>query len=116
MKQSKIQALHQDKKSYWKQIMEDWQRSGISQQQYCEIKKINFHTFSYWRGHLKGESDEKAGAVKTINKFMPITIVSNDEIKADEELILYLRNGRKIKISKGFDEETLQRLMRCADV
>ncbi len=117
MKKSLVQpVLRQQKKDYWKQIIEDWQKSDLAQQRYCEIKKINYNTFTYWRGNLKNEANEKKETLKYNNKFTPIAIVSSEDVEADNDLILYLRNGRKIKISKRFDDETLHRLLGCADV
>lgn len=117
MKKSLVKSpLRQQKQDYWKEIIEDWQKSELSQQRYCATKKINFNTFTYWRGNLKDEADEEKAPLKCNNKFTPITIVSSEDVETDNGLILYLRNGRKIKISKRFDEETLQRLLRCIDV
>lgn len=117
MNKSTIQRQpNQMKENLWKKIIMDWQTSELTQQNYCHTKKVNFNTFTYWRGRLKSNAAEQKTSLSCSKKFVPIAVVSGDHAVSKDDLALCLRNGRMIKISKGFDEETLQRLLRCTDV
>jgi hypothetical protein len=104
------------KETLWDKIIKDWESSGSRQQAYCRSKKINYNTFTYWRGRLKNTSKSETTSLQTSKQFVPITVLSDYQSELSEELSLHLRNGRWIKIRKGFDEQTLHQVLRCADV
>jgi hypothetical protein len=49
----------QEKAIVWEMHYKDWQRSGKSQKQFCQNRKLNYHVFKYWltifnkNNHLK---------------------------------------------------------------
>jgi len=34
---------------YWKEQIENWQKSGLSQSEFCRRYNLKFHRFVYWR-------------------------------------------------------------------
>ena len=40
--------------SYWKQQVEAWKLSGLSQNQFCKANELSYHRFVYWRGKFEG--------------------------------------------------------------
>ena len=104
------------KQTLWDKIIKDWQSSGSTQQAYCRSKKINYNTFTYWRGRLKSAKQSETTLLQTSKQFVPITVLSDNQREFSEELSLHLRNGRWIKLRKGFDEQTLHQVLRYADV
>ena len=40
--------------TYWKQQVEAWKLSGLSQNQFCKNNKLSYHRFIYWRGKFEG--------------------------------------------------------------
>jgi len=37
---------------YWKEQIENWQKSGLSQSEFCRRHNLKFHRFVYWRKKL----------------------------------------------------------------
>ncbi len=35
--------------AYWKQQVEAWKLSGLSQNQFCKSNELTYHRFVYWR-------------------------------------------------------------------
>ena len=53
---SRAEQLEQ-KRSYWKQQIEQWQQSGLSQAEYCRRNNLKHHRLVYWkRRYLKTQS------------------------------------------------------------
>ena len=46
----------QEKSKLWAARIEEWQRSGLSQQQYCTENHLAVSTFGWWRKRLKAEA------------------------------------------------------------
>ena len=38
----------------WKQQVNAWKRSGLSQNQFCKANDLSYHRFVYWRGKFEG--------------------------------------------------------------
>ena len=36
------------KSEYWKTMIEDWKKSGLSQKTFCQEKQLSMHNFGYW--------------------------------------------------------------------
>lgn len=58
-----------DKATFWQQHINQWQRSGGSQQHYCEKHKLSLANFGYWRRQLAATSP-------VANKLIPVHIGS----------------------------------------
>ena len=44
-RKSELEALRQ----YWKEQIESWQASGLSQSEFCQRHNLKLHRFVYWR-------------------------------------------------------------------
>ncbi len=44
----------QELATYWKQQVEAWKLSGLSQNQFCKTNELSYHRFVYWRGKFEG--------------------------------------------------------------
>lgn len=56
----------EEKSAYWRQHVESWKNSGLSQRDYCNQNALAFSSFGYWRNRLKTD-----GAV---GKLIPINV------------------------------------------
>ena len=96
------------KKDFWQNHIEKWDKSGLSQIDYCTNHRIPLSTFGYWKRKLK-----KADDVKPV--FYPLTIPadqSNNRVNKETELTLDLKNGRfTINVKKGFSPTTLSQMV-----
>jgi hypothetical protein len=37
----------------WRELIENWEQSGVSQKEWCKRQQISFYTFRSWRSKLK---------------------------------------------------------------
>lgn len=98
-----------NKRTRWREHIEAWQQSGLSQQKYCRDNAIALATFGYWRRKLRSKEPEKP-------RFYPL-IVPTEEPAAREAcrnapLRLVLGKQRFIiEIGNSFSPAVLQKLV-----
>lgn len=54
---SREEAL-EEKRRFWKQHIDDWQDSGLSQVEYCRQHHLIAHRFTYWKHKFKPDFDQ----------------------------------------------------------
>ena len=98
---SRAEQLEQ-KRAYWKQHIDGWQQTGLTQAEYCRRHNLKHHQLVYWRKRfLKTETDVT---------FVPLKL----EVPARSEpasLTLVVDNQFKIEIRTGFDTQLLRQLI-----
>lgn len=93
--------------SNWQQHIDEWQRSGLSQQDYCRSHGISLASFGYWRRKLKRNDPAKP-------RFYPLVVSAERDagITSDENSGLRVLLGRfAIEIGDRFSPAVLQRLV-----
>jgi hypothetical protein len=102
---SRAEQLEQ-KRSYWKQHIDAWQKTGLTQVEYCRQHNLKHHQLVYWKKRfLKTETDVS---------FVPIKLEDLLDIPASPEnasLSLVVNNHFKIEIRPGFDVQLLRQLI-----
>jgi len=102
---SRAEQLEQ-KRSYWKQHIDSWQQTGLTQAEYCRQHNLKHHQLVYWRKRfLKTETDVS---------FVPLKLEDLLDLPARQDhasLILVINNQFKIEIKVGFDARLLQQVI-----
>ena len=102
---SRAEQLKQ-KRSYWKQHIDTWQETGLTQAEYCRRNNLKHHQLVYWKKRfLKTETDVS---------FVPLKLEDLLDIPARQDqasLILVINNDFKIEIRAGFDAQLLRQLI-----
>jgi hypothetical protein len=105
VKQSRAEQLEQ-KRSYWKQHIDSWQETGLTQTEYCRHHNLKHHQLVYWKKRfLKSETDAS---------FVPVKLEDLLDIPAQPKrasLSLVINNHFKIEICPGFDAQLLRQLI-----
>ena len=102
---SRAEQLEQ-KRSFWKQHIDSWQETGLTQVEYCRQHNLKHHQLVYWKKRfLKTETDVS---------FVPLKLedlldISTRQDQASLTLIVY--NQFKIEIRAGFDAQLLRQLI-----
>lgn len=78
----------------WRQLIEDWKRSGLSGARFCQVNHVVYHRFVYWRQKLSSlemrqEASASGGFVAVYRNAQPV-----DE---NADLSLSLPNGAIIR-------------------
>ena len=102
---SRAEQLEQ-KRSYWKQHIDTWQETGLTQVEYCRRHNLKHHQLVYWKKRfLKTETDVS---------FVPLKLEDLLDIPARQDqatLTLVINNDFKIEIRAGFDAQLLSQLI-----
>lgn len=103
-------GIRTQKYTFWKEHIEQWQESGLSQPAYCESHGIKMTTFSFYRhrllnSHFLSEPSFKfvAAEPKTSNSSSPIAALQ-----------LMLPNGIRIGVSSDANESLLKMVLNIA--
>ena len=78
--------------TYWKEQVEAWKLSGLSQNKFCEANELPYHRFIYWRGKFEGATrgrrpKDDSGGFAAVN-YRP---------DGDQGLTLSLPNGLVVR-------------------
>ena len=102
---SRAEQLEQ-KRTYWKQHIDSWQETGLSQTEYCRQHNLKHHQLVYWKKRfLKTETDVS---------FVPIKLEDLLDIPAPPDqpsLRVVINDQFKIEINAGFDALLLRQVI-----
>ena len=106
-----------DREQFWRDHVAGWKSSGLSLRLYSEEHGLKAGTLSYWNSRLKTRaadapapsSEPEAGAtflaVRVAEPAVPMPEPRDNRIE------LALKGGRVVRVSRGFDAATLDRLL-----
>ena len=94
------------KKTFWEHHLDNWQKSGLSQVQYCQQNQLNKHTFAYWKAKLEKKP--------VLPPLLPVTV--QPDTKQDfpflhSGIVLSFNERLSIQLENGFNSDTLSRLI-----
>ena len=96
----------EQKRTYWKQHIDGWQETGLSQTEYCRRHNLKHHQLVYWKKRfLKTETGVS---------FVPLKLEDLLDLPAPADrasLFLVINDHFKIEISAGFDAQLLRQLI-----
>jgi hypothetical protein len=102
---SRAEQLEQ-KRTYWKQHIDSWQETGLTQTEYCRRNNLKHHQLVYWK---KRFVQTEAGV-----SFVPLKLKDLLDIPCQPDcasLCLVINNHFKIEIRAGFDAQLLRQLI-----
>jgi len=102
---SRAEQLEQ-KRSYWKQHIDSWQQTDLTQVEYCRQHNLKHHQLVYWKKRfLKTETNVS---------FVPLKLEDLLDMPTRQDqasLILVIDDQFKIEIRAGFDSQLLRQLI-----
>ena len=102
---SRAEELEQ-KRSYWKQQIEQWQQTGLTQAEYCRRNNLKHHQLVYWKKrYLKTETDVSFAAVQ-LEDLLDIPAPADQA-----SLTVVIDNPLKVEVTEGFDPQLLRQLI-----
>jgi hypothetical protein len=93
----------------WRQLIDQWQRSGLTVRDFCQRQHVPVPSFYAWRRTLR-QRDGSACPVAPPVTFLPVHVRPDDR-DAPPPLELVLANGRRLCIPLGFDPNALRALL-----
>jgi transposase-like protein len=100
---------HRDagKERFWRRMVREWRASGLSVRAFCEQHEVRQASFYAWR-RILAERDAEP------KPFVQVGVLREEKAVDDGQasgLELRLPRDRVVGIDRGFDEQTLQRLL-----
>jgi hypothetical protein len=92
------------KVQYWESHIQAWQKTDLSQSEYCRKNKLKSNRFWYWRKRI--ERPKK----KDIT-FVPLSLSSGRISPASRTVRVIIPNGYRIELEDGFDPDTIRQLI-----
>ena len=111
---------NRDKELYWRRMVKQWQRSGLSVRAFCAQHGLAEASFYAWRRiitQLKQESapdpamperDSAETGGDHMPRFVPVRVV---DAPVPLALEVVLQRGRMVRVRRGFDADTLRQLL-----
>ena len=102
---SRAEQLEQ-KRIYWKQHIEHWQETGLSQAEYCRRHNLKHYQLVYWK--------KRFSKTTTGVSFVPLKLEDLLDISGKPDrasLYLVINDYFKVEIRAGFDPQLLRQLI-----
>jgi len=111
------------REQYWRGQMRRWERSGLTQAEFCRGESLALSAFRWWRAELKRREGRLAGrrspqvkgnrsSRRKPNAFVPVEVI---EATAQEtqggSLEVVLRGNRRIVVGAQFDPTAVEQLV-----
>jgi hypothetical protein len=102
---SRAEQLEQ-KRIYWKQHIEQWQQTGLTQAEYCRRNNLKHYQLVYWK--------KRFVKTETGVSFVGLKLEDLLDIPAQSDrapLCLVINSHFKIEIRSGFDPQLLRQVI-----
>jgi hypothetical protein len=94
------------KREFWKNHVERWQQSGLSQRAYCRKYALKADHFYYWRRRILNQ--QGTGPVS----FLPVALPENfSSCQKTTAIRIHSPNGFIIELDRPHDAQDLQQLV-----
>ena len=119
---SKDHQRDREKERFWQGVIAEAARSGVSIREFCRKRKLKESQFYWWQRVLKDRREErmvrrrgKSRAAGGGSSQASFALVSEERGALDAGIELVLGDGRRIRIGKGVDEETLRTVLAAVE-
>jgi transposase-like protein len=97
-----------EKRREWERTIREAARSGISVSQFCRQRNLKENQFYWWRRRLGEGPMSKAKHERSQPSF---ALVTDQPGALDAGIELVLGDGRRLRVARGADEETLRAVL-----
>lgn len=98
----------QERYAQWYKLVEDQEKSGLSQQEFCNQQSLVLSKFVYYRSLLKNK--EKSEAINKAS-FTPVKVLAKESTVVSGEIKLSLPNGFQCAFPSHLDSIQIKRLV-----
>lgn len=104
----------EEKQRHWQRTIAEAARSGLSVREFCRQHRLPEYRFYWWRRKLRATHPDR----KTVNSNggrASFALVSEEGGSQPAGLELVLRDGRRLRISQGVEEQTLRSVLSALE-
>ena len=88
-------------------VLECWEQSGLSLKQFCREFGIGYKRLQYWKKRVTVSTDSL--------EFIEVIPMQSDPTNSNDSMEINFSNHRSIRITPGFDDSALKRLIRIIE-
>ena len=110
-------GVFEDRQQFWRDHVAGWKSSGLSLRLYSERHGLKAGTLGSWNSRLKAQAADapaSSAGSETAATFLAVHVaepaVSAPEPR-DDRIELVLKGGSVLRVGRGFDAMTLDRLL-----
>jgi len=105
-------AQRQRSRAQWRQLVEGWPRSGLTQRAYCERHGMSLASLRRWREIFRSEREGAGAPSGKRLRLVPVRLLDDEPCPVQGKgLTLVLSDGVRLEVTPGFDEATLRRVL-----
>jgi len=105
-----------EKERYWQKTIREAARSGLSIREFCRRRQLKESQFYWWQRRLKQNRQPRKSALPTgADGKASFALVSEEAGALDAGIELVLNDGRRLRIRRGVDEETLRAVLSAVE-
>lgn len=97
---------HSTMREYWIKHLGLWERSGLTQAQYCKKHQLNFNSFKNWKYKLKQKTLPKT--------LLPVSVIPDippQPKTINSGILLSFGDKYRVELETNFDSDTLSQLL-----
>lgn len=102
------QVNRKNREPYWKDKVNEFNRSGMTQKEFCLKHELSYWSFNSWKRRIESSSEENS-----LVEIIPKTISCLSAPEESFEIIL--SDKIRIKIPDNFSEENLSRIIKVLE-
>ena len=96
----------EEKRRFWKQQIEHWKESGLTQTEFCRLHNLKIHQLTYWKKRFHSKQEQVSLVELQWSPALQPTLSPSGS-----PLRLILSDQYRIDIDRGFDPLTLQQVV-----
>ncbi len=100
------------KEGHWRQLLEQWQRSGQSVRAFCTARGLSEQSLYWWRRELAARDQPPASTDQApLPRFVPVHVRAEPPATLPGDLVeVVLANGRRLRAASDVDPRRLAEL------
>jgi len=92
----------------WRERIDTWEESNLSQKAYCEVHHLSFGSFRRWRRLFKAEAAQAGVTPSEPVHFLPVKVTE----PACTNLTLHFQDDLRIEVATGFNTQLLRQVIQ----
>jgi transposase len=105
-----------EKARRWQNMIREAARSGLSVREFCRRRQLTISQFYWWQRRLKPQQTSARRKQRGVGSDQAsFVLVSENGESPAAGIELVLGDGRRLRISRGVDEETLRAVLAALE-
>lgn len=105
-----------EKERFWETTIREAARSGLSVREFCRQHGLKEGQLYWWQHKLKAVRQQRTISREGVDRGeASFALVSDEHLIRDAGIELLLGNGRRLRIGRGVDEQTLRAVLAAVE-